>query len=129
MARSEPSKPIIWSAFKIAAKVVFLGVIEAPEEATAIEKGATENREVIFCADGVLSATPLTYRRRRDDSDFEVFYFSKLEDAQACRAVRWGALARAGGCRDGVRADAGTSMSTTRTPNPPEERAFEQQCQ
>jgi hypothetical protein len=31
------------------------------------------NREVIFCAAGVLSATPPTYSLRRDDSDFVVF--------------------------------------------------------
>ena len=37
-----PPKPIIWNVFKIAAKAVFLGVIEAPDEATAIEKGAAE---------------------------------------------------------------------------------------
>jgi hypothetical protein len=42
MARSEPSKPIVWSVFKIAAKVVFLGVIEAPDEAAAIESGSAE---------------------------------------------------------------------------------------
>jgi hypothetical protein len=41
------------------------------------------NREVIFCAAGVLSATPLTYSLRRD---FVAFYFAKPEDAEASRS-------------------------------------------
>jgi hypothetical protein len=41
------------------------------------------NRGVIFCAAGVLSASPLTCFMRRNDSDLVVFCFSKPEEAEA----------------------------------------------
>jgi hypothetical protein len=48
------------------------------------------NRVLIFCTAGVLSASPLTYFMRRDDSDFVVFCFSKQEDAEAfAKRVGW----------------------------------------
>jgi hypothetical protein len=41
------------------------------------------NREVIFCAAGVLSATPPTYSMGRDHSDVVVLCFAEPEDAEA----------------------------------------------
>jgi hypothetical protein len=39
--KSEPPKPTTWTIYKLAAKAVRLGAVEAPD-ATAIEKGAAE---------------------------------------------------------------------------------------
>jgi hypothetical protein len=37
--KNEPPKPIVWGIYKIAAKAAWLGNVEAPDEAAAIEKG------------------------------------------------------------------------------------------
>jgi hypothetical protein len=39
-----PPKPIVWGIYKIAAKAVHLGNVEAPDGAAAIERGAAEFR-------------------------------------------------------------------------------------
>ncbi len=52
MARKpEPPKPRSWNVYKISSKAVWLGDVEAPDEASAIENA------------------PLTYSVPRDDSD------------------------------------------------------------
>jgi hypothetical protein len=37
-----PSQLTAWSVYKIAKKAAWLGIVEAPDEQTAIEKAATE---------------------------------------------------------------------------------------
>jgi hypothetical protein len=54
------------------------------------------NRELVFCAAGVLSATPFTYSLRRDGSDLVVFCFSKSKDAEDFAKRFGGELFRAG---------------------------------
>jgi hypothetical protein len=56
------------------------GLESIEREASA---GDPVNREPIFCAFGVLSASPLTYFMRQDDSDLMVFCFANPEDAEA----------------------------------------------
>jgi hypothetical protein len=40
--KPEPPKPITWNIYKIAGKAVWLGEVEAPDDASAMEKAATE---------------------------------------------------------------------------------------
>ena len=40
--KPEPPKPIVWKVYKIANKLVWLGGVEAPDEAGAVEKAAEE---------------------------------------------------------------------------------------
>jgi hypothetical protein len=40
--KPEPPKRTTWNIYKFASKAVWLGVIEAPDEATAMEKAAAE---------------------------------------------------------------------------------------
>jgi hypothetical protein len=42
--KPEPPKPLSWKIYKIAAKAVWIGEVEAPNEAAAIEKAAAESR-------------------------------------------------------------------------------------
>ena len=42
--KPEPTKPMRWSIYKIASRAVWLGEVEAPDEAAATEKGAAEFR-------------------------------------------------------------------------------------
>jgi hypothetical protein len=37
-----PAKPVTWSIYKVAAKAIWLGTVEAPDKDAAIEKGAQE---------------------------------------------------------------------------------------
>jgi hypothetical protein len=53
------------------------------------------NQEVVFCAAGVLSATPFTYSLHRDDKGLVVFCFSKSEDAETFAKRFGGELFRA----------------------------------
>jgi hypothetical protein len=40
----EPPPPSTWNIYKVAKKTVWLGTVEAPDAATAIEKAAAEFR-------------------------------------------------------------------------------------
>jgi hypothetical protein len=42
--KPEPPKPIIWNVYKFASKAVWLGTIEAPDEAAAMAKASVEFR-------------------------------------------------------------------------------------
>jgi hypothetical protein len=40
--KPEPPKPTVWTVYKLANKAIRLGQVEAPDEPSAIKKGAAE---------------------------------------------------------------------------------------
>jgi hypothetical protein len=40
--KPEPPKPTSWNIYKVAAKAILLGTVEAPDKGTAIKKAAEE---------------------------------------------------------------------------------------
>jgi hypothetical protein len=42
--KPEPPKPICWKVYKIASKAVWLGDVEAPDEATAMRRPPRNSR-------------------------------------------------------------------------------------
>jgi hypothetical protein len=60
MAKKTPPKPLRWNVYKIASKAVWLGVVEAADEAAAIEKAAAEFGVKANPADG---DPAMTYRK------------------------------------------------------------------
>ena len=60
----EPPKPINWKVYKIANKLVWLGDVEAPDEAAAMEKAAVEfkvpaNGLMVITLSKISAADPL----------------------------------------------------------------------
>ena len=70
------------------------------------------NREVIFCAAGVLAASPLTYLMCRVDSDVVVFCFAYPEDAGPLPSTSVGS-----GCRRAAGGDLKTGGRPERGPS------------
>ena len=44
--KPEPPKPTTWTIYKVAAKAIWLGTVEAPDKKTAIEKAKPEDADV-----------------------------------------------------------------------------------
>jgi hypothetical protein len=57
--KPEPLKPVTWNIYKFASKAVWLGTLEASDEATAMEKAAAEFKVSTNKADGDTATTVL----------------------------------------------------------------------
>jgi hypothetical protein len=57
--------------------------LAAPRRVAGEKVRGLANSELVHSSAKALSAAPLTYHMRRDDSDFVVFCFTRSEDAQA----------------------------------------------
>jgi hypothetical protein len=55
--KPEPPKPTTWNIYKFASKAVWLGTVEAPDEATAMEKAAAEFQGACQQIDGAEAMT------------------------------------------------------------------------
>jgi hypothetical protein len=84
--KPEPPKPIRWNVYKLASKAVWLGAIEAPDEAAAMEKAAAEFQGAGEQADGAAGRPAVRVKSRSGAGLAPAMCFSLLADARRCTA-------------------------------------------
>ncbi len=54
----KPEQPTCWNIYKVAAKAILLGTVEAPDKGTAIKKGAEEFKADAWAPERGAAAMP-----------------------------------------------------------------------